>query len=50
MSGDIAPKDYQTEWESMMKTYQGIERPFPSGPDDFDAVCDELHPPDTNAL
>jgi peptidyl-dipeptidase A len=36
-SGEIKPEAYQTEWENLMQTYQGIARPFPSGPDDFDA-------------
>jgi peptidyl-dipeptidase A len=37
MSGGVKPSEYQSIWEDLMKTYQGIVRPFPSGPDDFDA-------------
>lgn len=37
MSGEVEPGQYQSEWENLMRSYQGIVRPFPSGPGDFDA-------------
>ncbi|KNC99914.1 uncharacterized protein SPPG_05286 [Spizellomyces punctatus DAOM BR117] len=35
-SGEVKPEDYQTAWIKLVEKYQGLKRPYPSTPDDFD--------------
>ncbi|KAJ3223878.1 hypothetical protein HK099_000598, partial [Clydaea vesicula] len=36
-AGVVTKENYQSEWENLMKKYQGIERPIPGVSTDFDA-------------